>query len=208
MARRSLLEKRLRAILDRQRNHRSSGWFESTLCVLLVAGVGWPVAVIRGQAAVDETTVDVSADLSASGETTEPLRLGFVGNSADGKRSLGGSGHAVRFVRPKDHSNIVAVEIFASRYGHEKPPAEDFHVYLLDSHQQLILAVPFDSFDNRARKRTLVHSQNSATSRAGRVLCGSSVQSPSHQGYLFRGLKRCRARRIPTAAGPPPDMNR
>jgi hypothetical protein len=38
---------------------------------------------------------------------------------------------------------LMAVEIFASRYGSERPPAEDFHLYLLDQQQRLLQAIPY-----------------------------------------------------------------
>ena len=37
----------------------------------------------------------------------------------------------------------MAVEIFASRYGPTDPPAEDFHLYLLDENHRLLQAIPF-----------------------------------------------------------------
>ncbi len=56
--------------------------------------------------------------------------------------SLGGTGFAEHFVRPEKGKYVVAVQIFASRYGTAQPPQEDFHVYLLDQNKKLIRDVP------------------------------------------------------------------
>ena len=71
------------------------------------------------------------------------VQLCHVDNSAEGKRSIAGSGHAVEFQRPANVKSVVAVEIFGSRYGHPQAPKEDFHVYLLDEKQKIIKDLPF-----------------------------------------------------------------
>jgi beta-lactamase regulating signal transducer with metallopeptidase domain len=70
------------------------------------------------------------------------IRIGHVDDSAEGRRSIAGSGHAVRFNRPKAAKRVAAIELFASRYGTIDPPNEDFHIYLLDEKQRLIAAYP------------------------------------------------------------------
>ena len=71
------------------------------------------------------------------------VKLSHVDNSAEGKKSLGGSGHAVQFERPANARSVVAVEIFGSRYGYPQAPNEDFHVYLLDEKQKIIKDLPY-----------------------------------------------------------------
>jgi len=61
--------------------------------------------------------------------------LGYVDDSAESRRSIGGSGHAVVFRRA---GRVKAVRIFASRYGLPSAPDEDFSVYLLDGKQKVI----------------------------------------------------------------------
>lgn len=75
----------------------------------------------------------------------DAVRVGHVDNSAEDKRSFGGSGYAVAFDRPQGAKRVVAVQIHGSRYGHPQPPAEDFHVYLLDKDQKILkdLAYPY-----------------------------------------------------------------
>lgn len=72
-------------------------------------------------------------------EGTTPLS--HVDDTAEGKRSLGGSGHAVLFERPGNARFVEAVEIFGGRYGHPEPPDEDFHLYLLNDKRQILADV-------------------------------------------------------------------
>lgn len=68
------------------------------------------------------------------------VRLSYVADLD--KRSLGGSGHAIAFERPTASKQVMAVSIYASRYGLPQPPQEDFHIYLLDQDQKVIKDVP------------------------------------------------------------------
>ena len=43
---------------------------------------------------------------------------------------------------PPECRSIVAVKLFAARYGHEEPPNEDFHIYLLDQDQKVLEQIP------------------------------------------------------------------
>ncbi len=84
----------------------------------------------------------------SSGAADQPIpegaqRAAYVDDTAEGKRSLGASGHAVSFERPKDAAFVEAIEIFAGRYGHEQPPDEDFRVYLLNEKYQVLADLRF-----------------------------------------------------------------
>ena len=68
----------------------------------------------------------------------KPLELSHDDGTAEGKMSLAGSGHIVAFECPGDGGKVVAVKIFASRYGYPRPPDEDFHVYLLDADKKVL----------------------------------------------------------------------
>ena len=90
-----------------------------------------------------ERTQTESPDYAGTWGPLTPLRrIGHVDDSAEGWRSIAGSGHAVRFDRPKKATRVAAIELFASRYGTIDPPNEDFHIYLLDEKQRLITAYP------------------------------------------------------------------
>ena len=73
----------------------------------------------------------------------EVIELGYVHKKADGKKSLGASGHAVRFERPAKEHFVEAVEIFASRYGRPEPPDDEFHLYVLNGQRQVLTCVPY-----------------------------------------------------------------
>lgn len=76
-------------------------------------------------------------------------RLSYVDDTAEGKHSFGGSGHAIRFERPDDAPRLAAIEVFGSRYGTPQPPDEDFRVYVLDEDGQVLreLAFPYAMFE-------------------------------------------------------------
>ncbi len=85
----------------------------------------------------------------------DAVRLTHTGDTSDDKRSLGGSGHAIAFGRPARAKSVVALEIFASRYGLPQPPQEDFHVYLLDQDQKIIkdLTYPYSMILRSSKMR-------------------------------------------------------
>lgn len=69
-------------------------------------------------------------------------RLSYVGDTSPDKRSLGGSGHAVAFNRPEKLHSVVAIQVYASRYGLPQPPEEDFHIRLLDKDRKVLHDFP------------------------------------------------------------------
>ncbi len=77
------------------------------------------------------------------------VKVSHVDDTAEGKQSYGGSGFAVRFDRPEAATKLVAIELFASRYGLPQAPNEDIHVYLLDDDFKVLhdLAYPYRTFE-------------------------------------------------------------
>jgi hypothetical protein len=71
--------------------------------------------------------------------------LSYVGDRSDGQQSFADSGHAVAFQRPANMKSLVAVKLFAARYGMPKVPNEDFHIYLLDQNQKVLeqISIPY-----------------------------------------------------------------
>lgn len=78
----------------------------------------------------------------AAGIPAGAIRLSYVDDTAEGRKSLAGDGFAVQFNRPENGKFLVAVQIFASRYGQPQPPAEYFHVYVLGPDGKLIRDIP------------------------------------------------------------------
>jgi hypothetical protein len=155
MARPSRLEQRVRAILDNQRNRRELSWTGRMGCLSMIAAVSLPLALLRAEQPIGDELLSTSAETSTAEASAQddtiqderagslPIKLGYVDETAEGKRSLGGSGHAVLFQRSDNTPRLMAVEIFASRYGYPQPPEEDFHLYVLDEKWQLLQAYPF-----------------------------------------------------------------
>jgi len=77
------------------------------------------------------------------------VKVSHVGDTADGKQSYGGSGFAIVFDRPEGATKVVAIELFASRYGMPQAPNEDIHVYLLDEDFKVLhdLTYPYRTFE-------------------------------------------------------------
>jgi hypothetical protein len=75
--------------------------------------------------------------------------LSYVGDSSDARQSFADYGHAVAFQRPANTKSIVAVKLFASRFGYPKPPDEDFHIYLLDKDKKVLeqVSVPYGKIE-------------------------------------------------------------
>ena len=78
----------------------------------------------------------------------QPLALEQDDGKPAGKRSIAGSGHAVRFQVTGDTWYLSTVRIFGSRYGRPAPPKEDFHVWLCDADLKVIadFAFPYAKF--------------------------------------------------------------
>jgi hypothetical protein len=76
-------------------------------------------------------------------EREDAVVVGYVDDTAEGCKSLGASGHAIRFERPEDVSFVEAVHVFCARYGQAEPPQRDFHIYLLDEADLVICDLPF-----------------------------------------------------------------
>ena len=73
-------------------------------------------------------------------------RLEYGDGKADGKKSLGGSGHLIRFEAPEQASpeegvRIKSIRIHGSRYGTKQAPREDFEISFLSDDMSEVLAV-------------------------------------------------------------------
>ncbi|QDV81007.1 sigma-70 family RNA polymerase sigma factor [Botrimarina mediterranea] len=70
-----------------------------------------------------------------------PARVDYSDGKADGRKSLGGSGHLLRFELPEGALGVKAVRIHGSRYGTAEAPDEDFEIAFLSEDRSEILAV-------------------------------------------------------------------
>ncbi len=73
----------------------------------------------------------------------QPRELAIDNGKPAGKRSIAGGGHAVTLETPGPGWYLTKVRIFGSRYGHPRPPKEDFSVWLCDEDGQVIREFKF-----------------------------------------------------------------
>jgi hypothetical protein len=108
----------------------------------------------RGQVSVIPTsTVNKEAEAKIytisemSSSKSKPVPLAQDDGKSAGKKSIAGSGHAV-FFENAQKSELVAVMIYGSRYGHDRAPNEKFHIWLCDMDQQVIedFQFPYGTF--------------------------------------------------------------
>ena len=75
-------------------------------------------------------------------------------NTADGKKSLGGSGELIHFT-VSEGKKIAGIKIHGSRYGQPDAPDEDFLVYFLDEEGKDVISTqlaPYSLFKRGAEK--------------------------------------------------------
>jgi len=86
--------------------------------------------------------------------TGRPTELAHDDGTPAGKKSMAGSGHAVRFKVNGDGWYLAAVSVHGSRYGLPQPPREEFHVWLCDADLKPIahFAFPYAKFAPGAPK--------------------------------------------------------
>jgi len=130
------LQNRLEEIMNYKTGSRSFGVM-SWILVILFAAIFVPMGTMRGPAAAGNTGSKQNNLMSAE-PPAPPVCLSYVDDTAEGKKSLGGSGHAVRFSRSPENKFVESIQIFASRYGYPEPPREDFHVYILNEKKEVL----------------------------------------------------------------------
>ncbi len=102
-----------------------------------------PEVTPSGRPGPEPVQVKPPAAKDAVRPNAEALELALDDNKAAGKRSIAGSGHAVRFEAPGEGWSLTAVKIHGARYGYPRAPAEDFFVYLCDDEFHKIVEFPF-----------------------------------------------------------------
>lgn len=69
----------------------------------------------------------------------KPTLLSYGDGKADGKKSLGGSGHLIQFELPEGVTKIKGIRIHGSRYGTAQAPNEDFEITFLSDKRDEVL---------------------------------------------------------------------
>lgn len=60
-----------------------------------------------------------------------PNRLSYNDGTAEGKRSIAGTGEMVAFTLPDENAKVAGLRVHASRYGYPQPPKENVMIYFL-----------------------------------------------------------------------------
>jgi len=103
-----------------------------------------PNAQLQDNKAIDDSLpVIQAADLGAGGFADRRVELSYDDGRSDGRNSIAGSGHGVIFDAPSDGYALKTVRILGSRYGADRPPDEDFHIYVCDENFEVIEDLPF-----------------------------------------------------------------
>jgi len=74
-----------------------------------------------------------------------PVNNKYHDNTADGKKSMGGSGELIRFKLPAG-KKLAGIKVHGSRYGHPDAPDEDFLVYILDAEAKEVLSTQLAAY--------------------------------------------------------------
>ena len=115
-------------------------WVSVVAGVVLATGTWGQQALAAGQEKALPEKAPAKEEKAAAPKMTT---LSHVDDTAEGKRSIAGSGHAVEFECPAGARWVEAVQIFSARYGTPQAPKEDFHVYVLDANRKVLADVPF-----------------------------------------------------------------
>jgi hypothetical protein len=85
---------------------------------------------------------------TAQPDNRAPVELSCDNGAMTGKRSIAGSGHAVRFTADGDSPYVTSISLHGSRYGEPRPPKEDFRVWICDTDLKPIamFRFPYSSF--------------------------------------------------------------
>lgn len=79
----------------------------------------------------------LAATLAAAAPSGSILKHGD--ETADGKKSLGGSGELIRFTNPAGPGQVTGLRIHGSRYGNPEAPNESFLIYFLNEDRSEVL---------------------------------------------------------------------
>ena len=72
-------------------------------------------------------------------KTKRPNSIKYGDGKADGKKSLGGSGHLIRFKLPSEERKVAGLRMHAARYGQPTPPDEEVEISFLSKDQSEVL---------------------------------------------------------------------
>lgn len=104
--------------------------------------LGWVGGVLWWTMGTGEAIAQRPSAPQEAAIPADATRLSYVDDTAESKRSYSDTGFGVAFTRPSKGRYLVAVQMFASRYGMPQAPQEDFHVYVIGPDKKVIQDVP------------------------------------------------------------------
>jgi hypothetical protein len=122
-----------------------ASWLPALLVICCACGVLFAATA----AAQEKDASKADAGKANAGKKAPAQRLSYNDDTAEGKRSIAGTGEMVSFTLPSDNAQVAGVRIHGSRYGHPQPPKEDFMIYLLSADGSEVVATktaPYSRF--------------------------------------------------------------
>jgi hypothetical protein len=102
----------------------------------------------------------ISSCACAAEAATDQASTKYHDGSADGKKSLGGSGEMIRFTLPEVKSKLAGIKLHGSRYGQPQAPNESFLIYIMSPDGKEVLntqMAPYSLFERGDEKWVDVH---------------------------------------------------
>jgi hypothetical protein len=121
---------------------------QSVRGLLLIVGIG--CVLLAGSTSL--RAQDAKKDATTPGKYND--------GTADGKKSIGGSGEMIRFTMPDANQKVSGVRIHGSRYGVPKAPDEKFLIYFLNADATEIFSTqmaPYSLFERGDEKWVPIH---------------------------------------------------
>ena len=116
-------------------NARAGKLWSATAVVLVVSSVVMkesPAQTVSSTTANALSSQPSTTKQSAAESTRPPAVLKYNDGTADGKKSLGGSGEMIRFEMPAGVDAVRGLRIHGSRYGLPEAPKEDFEMIFMN----------------------------------------------------------------------------
>lgn len=118
---------------------------------------------LEAEAAALRTDNDIAlveaADSEAEGDGKPQLILKYGDGKANDKRSLAGTGEAIRFTLPDSSQKLRNLRVHSSRYGYPKPPDEDAEITIMSEDGTDIVHtefVPYSTFKRGEERWTTI----------------------------------------------------
>ncbi len=103
----------------------------------------------------DATTPPTGAPFVQVALAKGPVTLAYGDGTADGKKSIAGTGEMIRFAAPADKNSLTGIALHGARYGNPQPPKENAKVYVLADDGTTVLhteAIPYARFERGESK--------------------------------------------------------